>query len=313
MIKSAILFLVFNRPDTTFKVFKKIREIKPSKLYVASDGPRKGFKGEKERVLITRQIATSVDWPCEVIKLFRDSNLGCKKGVSEAITWFFKQEKMGIILEDDCVPHSDFFNFCDILLHQYSEDDKISAITGNNFQDGRWRGNNSYYFSKFPHCWGWATWKRSWKIYDGDINFWPKWKNSTDFLNYIPDRIEQKYWQKIFDSVYEGKVDSWAYPWTACNWYNKKLTITPNVNLVSNIGFDERATHTKLKNDKNANLKTFSLQINKHPQNVKRNIQADNWTFNFHFEGRKLRFPYNWFLFPHRLVKFFYRKITSNL
>jgi GT2 family glycosyltransferase len=164
-LETAILILLFNRPETTIRVFDKISQIKPQRLYIASDGPRKNFDGEKEKVKKVREIATRVDWPCEVKTLFRNENLGCKKGVSSAITWFFEQEEQGIILEDDCVPNLDFFTFCESLLDRYAEDERVSVITGNNFQNNKWRGDASYYFSKYNHCWGWASWRRSWKDY----------------------------------------------------------------------------------------------------------------------------------------------------
>ena len=147
-LKTAVLFLVFNRPDTTTEVFEKVRQAKPQRLYIAGDGPREGREGEKEKVTKAREIATKVDWPCNVKTLFRDKNLGCKKGVSSAITWFFEQEEQGIILEDDCVPHLDFFTFCENLLDRYAEDERVSAITGNNFQNGKWRGGCIILFFK---------------------------------------------------------------------------------------------------------------------------------------------------------------------
>ena len=309
-LKSAVLFLVFNRPDTTIHVFEKIRQAKPSKLYVASDGPREGYNGEIEKVAKVREIATKVDWPCELKTLFRDNNLGCKKGVSTAITWFFEHEEQGIILEDDCVPHLDFFTYCENLLNFYSEEKKISVITGDNFQNGKWHGDGSYYFSKYNHCWGWASWKRAWMNYQGDINFWPSWKNSKSWKNHIPDKVERIYWEKIFDKVYHGKVNSWAYPWLASTWFKGGLTATPNVNLVSNIGFGEGATHTMSKNDKNSNMETSSLKILKYTNIIKKNIKADDWTFNHHYEGKKLRFPYKWIIFPYRVLKYVMRKIN---
>ena len=205
-LETAILILLFNRPETTIRVFDKISQIKPQRLYIASDGPRKNIDGEKEKVKKVREIATRVDWPCEVKTLFRNENLGCKKGVSSAITWFFEQEEQGIILEDDCVPNLDFFTFCESLLDRYAEDERVSVITGNNFQNNKWRGDASYYFSKYNHCWGWASWRRSWKDYQGDIKFWPKWKKSKEWLSCMPDKV-----QFIQPSIPQpGIVCSWS-------------------------------------------------------------------------------------------------------
>jgi len=306
--KTAVLFLVFNRPDTTSKVFEKIREIKPTRLYVAADGPRVGY-GDQLKINEVREIATKIDWPCKVKTLFRDKNLGCKKAVSTAITWFFKFEEQGIILEDDCLPNLDFFQFCEVSLERYFNDKRISAITGNNFQNGIWRGNGSYYFSKFNHCWGWASWRRSWSQYQGDIEFWPNWRESMDWSNYISDKVEREYWKKIFDRVYDGKIDSWAYPWTASVWYNKGITVTPNVNLVSNIGFGNNATHTISEKNKLSEIKLNKLGTLRHPRIIDIDIEADRWTFDNHFGGKNFRFPKSLFLFPYRLLGFVYKKL----
>jgi len=307
-IKTGLLFLVFNRPDTTSKVFEKIRQAKPLRLYVAGDGPRDGNKEDEEKVEEVRKIATNIDWPCKVKTLFRDKNLGCKKGVGTAIKWFFEHEEQGIILEDDCLPHLDFFAFCENLLDYYAEDERVSVITGNNFQNNKWRGDASYYFSKYNHCWGWASWRRSWKYYQSDIEFWPEWSKSKNWLNYIPNKIERRYWKKIFSDAYQKKIDSWAYSWTASLWYKGGLTATPNINLVSNIGFRADATHTKIKEHKLSILPTSNLFKIKHPKIVQRNLEADRFTFDNVFKSKYLCFPYNWLIFLYRIFKYIFRK-----
>ena len=308
ILKTAVLFLVFNRPDTTNKVFEKIRQAKPSRLYVAGDGPRVGYN-EEDKVAKTREITTRVDWPCEVKTLFRDKNLGCKNGVSTAITWFFDHEEQGIILEDDCLPHLDFFSYCEDLLDRYSKDERVSAITGNNFQNGNWRGEASYYFSKYAHCWGWATWRRAWQLNDGNIKFWPEWKKSKDWLDHIPDKVERKHWQKIFDRVYANEIDTWDYPWEASRQYKGSIAATPNVNLVSNIGFGEGATHTKSKKSPFSKMPTYELNPIIYPKKVERDLVADRWTFDYHYGGKYLRFPYNYLIFPYRCLRFIFKKL----
>ncbi|MCS7029576.1 MAG: glycosyltransferase family 2 protein [Bacteroidia bacterium] len=290
---SPVLFLVFNRPHTTQQVFDAIRQAQPPRLYVAADGPRSEREGEAEKVTQVRKIATQVDWPCEVKTLFREKNLGCKMAVSSAITWFFEHEKQGIILEDDCLPHPDFFRFCEELLDYYSNDERVWVITGNNFQDGQHRGDTSYYFSKYNHCWGWATWRRAWEKYQVDMSFWPHWKKSLDWQRKTPDPIERKYWEQIFDQVYQGKINTWDYQWTACVWYHWGLTATPNVNLVSNIGFGADANHTSSTDNIHANMPVFPLGKIKHPKEVTINVDSDRYTFYEHFGGKYMRFPYS--------------------
>jgi len=277
MLNTPILFLIFNRPDTTKKVFAAIRKAKPQKLYVAADGPRYEKSGEEANVREVRAIATNVDWECEVKTLFREQNLGCKMGVSTAITWFFENEDEGIILEDDCVPDPSFFPFCQELLIRYQQDNRVMMISGNNFQNGKRRTDYSYYFSRHAHCWGWATWKRAWKHWNGDLATWPEVK-AANFLDDIAggDEAFVAYWSRIFDKCYAGRIDSWAYPWTYSCWIEAGLTILPNTNLVSNIGFGEEATHTKKQNNKVANLPTFKIGFPlRHPPYMIRDSIAD--------------------------------------
>ena len=304
-LKTPILFIVFNRPETTAKVFERIRQVKPLRLYLAGDGPREGREGEKEKVNKVREILTKLDWPCEVKTLLREKNLGCKKGVSTAISWFFEYEEQGISLEDDCLPRLDFFPFCENLLDRYARDERVSIITGNNFQNGKWRGDGSYYFSKYNHIWGWATWRRSWLNYDGDLKFWPEWSNSKTWFNHMPDKVERKYWQNNFELVRKDQIDTWDYPWTASIWYKNGLTATPNVNLVSNIGFGKEATHTNFENDKNANLPTKEIGVITHPLEIKQDIEADRYNFDNFFEGINYRFPRNLFRLPNKIIKYF--------
>jgi hypothetical protein len=310
-LQTAVLFLVFNRPDTTAQVFAAIRQAKPPRLYVAADGAREWYEGEADKVAKVREIATTVDWPCEVKTLFREENLGCKTAVSGAITWFFEHEEQGIILEDDCVPHPDFFCFCNELLNYYADDERVSVITGNNFQNGRRRGDAAYYFSKYPHCWGWATWRRVWELYRGNIPFWSEWKTSADWRKKNVNKHEWQYWNGIFDRVHAGKIDSWAYPWAASLWYHGGLTATPNVNLVSNIGFGSESTHTTSTDSPLAAMATKAIGELRHPFMIVQDFTADRYVFNYHFGGKKL----SWLRLLKRVFNKEYRrfKIWVNL
>ncbi len=277
-LKTAVLFQVFNRPDTTKQVFEAIRKAKPPRLYVAADGPRADKSGEAEKVEQTRQIATQVGWDCEVKTLFRDKNLGCKIAVSSAIDWFFGNEEEGIILEDDCLPSQSFFWFCEELLERYRGDMRIMAVSGDNFQKGHARNEFSYYFSRFNHCWGWASWRRAWSYYEKDMQSWPYIRDNGYMQDILLDKIVVKYWSKIFEAVYKNKIDTWAYQWTFSCWVQNGLTILPNVNLVSNIGFGGDATHTS--GDSRLSKMTaseLSLPL-KHPKLMIRDDRADHYT-----------------------------------
>lgn len=310
---TAVLFLVFNRPDTTARVFEAIRRARPPRLYVGADGPRSNRPAEAERVAKVRAIVMAVDWPCEVKTLFRDENLGCKRAPSEAITWFFEHEEQGIILEDDCLPHPDYFGFCQALLDKYALDERIWAITGNNFQAGQKRGAAGYYFSKYYHCAGWAGWRRAWKHSDMSIAFWPKWRQSERWRALMPDAVERRYWSRIFDEVHSGKLDTvWDFSWTASIWYHGGLTAIPNVNLMSNIGYGADATHTIKAKDPMAALPTAPLGTLTHPSSIEPDLVADRYTFEHAFGGKDLRFPrLLLYTLPRRAAGRLYRRLIK--
>ncbi len=246
-LHTPILFLIFNRPNTTQKVFESIREAKPSRLYIAADGPRESKISEDELCNQTREIVKAIDWECDVKTLFRDKNLGCKIAVSSAIDWFFENEEEGIVLEDDCLPNQSFFIFCQTLLNYYRDDKRVMHIGGANFQDGKIIGDGSYYFSKYNHIWGWATWRRAWQNYDVSMQDYSPEKTTELLQSVFDTKREIGYWKKIFNDVYLVKISTWDYQWTYSVWKQDGVAILPNKNLVSNIGFDSDATHTASK------------------------------------------------------------------
>jgi hypothetical protein len=307
----AILLITYKRFDTTKKVIEAIRDAKPTKLYIASNAARSDKPDEWEKVEAVRSLISLIDWPCEVFTLFRVSHLSAKQSISSAIDWFFDNEEEGIILEDDCLPHPDFFTFCQTLLKRYAQDERVWVVTGDNFQNGQRRGEASYYFSHYNHVWGWATWRRAWSKRDLSVAFWPKWKASPEWKAWLSDKVERKYWARIFDQVYRNKIDTWDYQWTACVWFNRGLTATPNVNLIANIGFDENATHT-FGSDSTAGAEVEVGKIGDitHPQDILPNRMADQYVFDHHFAGLTYRFPISVYLFPKRVIKYAIRKLN---
>lgn len=256
--KAPVLFIVFNRPETTKRVFEAIRQNKPTRLFVAADGPRENKPGEKERCQEARKITENIDWPCEVKRLYRDKNLGCKFAVSSAIDWFFENVEEGIILEDDCLPNSSFFGFCEEMLRLYRNDNKAMCISGDNFLPGKMQNKNGFYFSKYIHIWGWATWRRAWKNYDVKIKDWQDIKSKGTINKYFDSITEKLYWQTLFDVVYRGKINTWDYQFVLHIWKNSGLSVAPGVNLVKNIGFNNKGTHlntnSKLMVDNQTNI-----------------------------------------------------------
>lgn len=259
-LETAVLFMVFNRPDTTMRVFNAIRKARPSRLYVAADGPRVGREGEAELVQRVRKIATTVDWPCEVKTLFRDQNLGCKLAVSGAITWFFENEEEGIILEDDCLPNDSFFDFCQILLERYRDDFRVGLIAGTNFSNFKSQVAETYLFSRLIQIWGWATWRRAWKKYDIYMKKWPIFKSKKLMLDLGINPKICKYLTNNFDQAYNNNIDTWDYQWSYVAISESLLTVVPAINLVSNIGFGLNATHTKSDSCRTMALTTGNLK-----------------------------------------------------
>lgn len=244
--KTPVLLLTWRRPDTTRRILKAIRSVAPEHIYIASDGPRLERQSETEKVDETREILKAeIDWQAEVYYRFSDVNQGCGPGVVNSINWFFSQVNEGIILEDDCLPHRDFFFFCEELLERYRSDSRIWSIGGSNLQDGHRRGDASYYFSRYFEVWGWATWRDRWQHYDFTLSDWGTLRN-TDFLENIHSNpIERDFWACTWEDIYQHKrTDVWDYQWVLTCMRNQGLSIIPNLNLISNIGFGEGAVHT---------------------------------------------------------------------
>lgn len=295
-----ILFLIFNRPETTLRVFDAIREARPPSLYVAADGPRPDKPGEEELCKEVRRVIQMVDWDCEVKTLFRDENLGCGRAVMQAIDWFFDNEEEGIILEDDCVPTASFFRYCDELLTRYRNDPRVMVISGDNFQFGIRRGTGDYYFSIYNHVWGWASWKRAWNLYDRDMVGWPEAREQGVLNKLFPERHISRYWMQMLDRTYRGEIDTWDYQWMFSCWLHGGLAVLPNVNLVSNLGFGDAATHT-FGGSLVADIATGELDFPlNHPAVVERDVFADRRTFRFNCDNRIAIRLHNRFL---RLVR----------
>lgn len=276
MNATPIAFLVFNRPQHTARVFARIREARPRTLYVIADGPREDKPGDRVRCSDVRRIVEEgIDWPCEFVRIYSDVNLGCAKRVSSGISEVFADVESSIILEDDCVPNPTFFPFCDELLDRYKNDDRVGQVTGCSFlEESDSNMKESYYFSRYPHCWGWATWRRAWQKYDHKMSDWSGKMLSSHWPKGLDDPAERIRWEKCFDSVLDGKVDSWAYRWTYSLWRNNAVSVNSRLNLVMNVGFGPDATHTRTGGVGGIpdQIATFPLV---HPADVTANDRAD--------------------------------------
>jgi hypothetical protein len=277
--KTPIVFIIFKRRETAEKVFAAIRQAKPSKLFVIADGPRLEIPDEAEKCAATRSIIEHIDWKCEVIKKYSQTNLGCAKNISSGLDWVFSQVEEAIILEDDCIPHPTFFRFCQELLIKYRHDNRVASISGQNVQFDRRRTNYSYYFSRYSHCWGWATWRRGWQNFDFQMKLWSEVKEKNLLTDILDDKKAVKTWNYIFQSTLERKLDSWAIRWMFACWLHNHLSIISNVNLISNIGFGEEGTNCESKISQYANMSIETMLFPlKHPEFMVRDVQADRFT-----------------------------------
>lgn len=279
--KNAVLFLTFNRLDTAKQVLEQIRKARPPRLYFASDGPRSDKTGENAKVKAVQDyVLTHVDWDCEVKKLLRQKNLGCKKAVEEAITWFFDNETQGIILEDDCLPADDFFIFMDIMLDYHSQNKQIGMVAGHIAHYGKVKCKYSYYADRLNTIWGWATWRRAWEHYDKNLTDWPDWKVSKKLETIFPKKYAIAFDHR-FTRVYNQKLSSWATAWSFTCIKNDLLCLHPTINLVTNIGYGMESTHT-MSNESiwdRARIKRLALPI-EHPDELLINMREQNKTLN---------------------------------
>jgi len=310
---SPVAFLVFNRPQTTARVWEAIRKARPPKLLIVADGPRSDRPDDAQRCSDVRAICEHVDWPCDVARNYSDINLGCRRRVSSGLDWVFQTVEEAIVLEDDCLPHPSFFRFCQELLARYRDDERVMLITGDNFQPGPPRTDYSYYFSRYPHIWGWASWRRAWRHYDVDLSLWPIVRDGgwLDDLFERPNVVE--YWRIMLSKVANHEIDTWDYQMTFSLRCQNGLSILPRDNLITNIGFGADATHTAVK-DSVANLPVRAMEFPlHHPPFMIPDRQADLFTDRRFFSKAPLyaRIAHRVKHLMHRMAKPFPRTSRS--
>jgi hypothetical protein len=270
LLRTPVAFLVFNRPQCTAAVFAEIRRARPPKLLVVADGPRADRVGEAQLCAGVRAlIEEGVDWPCEVFRNYSEINLGCRRRVSSGLDWVFEQVEEAIILEDDCLPHPSFFRFCEELLEYYRNDTRIMMISGHNEHSIAQNGateQRSYFFSTNIHIWAWATWRRAWRFYDVEMGAWPAARDGKWLRDMLTPEQNPAFWQDALEDVYRGRNDTWDWQWAFACWMQRGLSILPNRNLITNIGFSDTATHTTKINPIHTERPAFEMSFPLHHQ-----------------------------------------------
>ena len=284
-MKSPVAFFAFNRPDLTRESLQSVVQYDPPILFLIADGPRPNNRSDEDKCAEVRYILDRCSIPGTIIKHYASSNIGLKQRFKTGLDLVFKQVAQAIIVEDDCLPCQEFFHFCHTMLTMYADDARVWFITGNNFQNGIKRGRGSYYFSNYLHIWGWATWRRIWKYYDSELSEWPTWRKSSEWLTRFESNEELEYWNRVFDDTYSGRIATWDFQLLAAALFRGGLTLTPQANLVTNLGFRGDATHTKGA----SHLATLPIGRLRwpivNPKKVRRHMKADQYAFRNVFLG----------------------------
>lgn len=296
--RTPVLFLVFNRADLTARVFERIREARPPVLHVSADGPRAGVAGEAEACRETRKVVEAIDWKCELIRDFAEENVGCGPKVAGAITSFFGHAERGIVLEDDCLPEPSFFPFCDEVLARYADDSRVMQVAGSNYQFGRGRRDYSYHFSRNIRIHGWATWRRAWRHYDLRAPLWPEvHRLGLAEGCFHTGRAYGVFAEHMDRLCAEPVPHTWDYQWSFCGMVQHGLSVVPNVNLIRNIGYEGRSTHTADPSSPFANMATEAMTFPlRHPPYVLDDPDSESYrqdryetTLRERFAGRMWR------------------------
>jgi hypothetical protein len=275
-----VLLLAFNRPERTGRVLAEIGRAAPEKLFVALDGPRAGNQDDQKKCTEVRDVVESgIHWKSHVEYLIRERNLGCRTAVAAAISWFFDNVEEGIILEDDCLPVQQFFPFCASLLNKYRDEPRVAQIGGFNCQFGRKRGSASYYFSRYFHCWGWASWRRAWNGFDVDMKDYAEFLAGRGLERLFSRRSIRDFWKDNFDDVAFRNGSTWDYQWVYQNFKRDRLAVVPNWNMILNMGFGGGATHTET-SDRRTPVAASDIPVDiVHPSSVDPCDAADDFTY----------------------------------
>lgn len=288
MFDVPVLFVIYNRIEETHDIFEVLHTLKPKKLYVAADGAKKSNPNDFGTCLRARSVIMP-EWPCELKLMFKEEHVGKAQMAFQAINWFFEHESEGVILFDDTLPHPDFFYFCEQLLHKYRDNKSILHIGGSNFQRNKNRGNASYYFSGYATTWGFATWKDRWENFDLQmVNI-----KDCDFVSilpkYIPKRTMRMHWIPRFNALRKNQYDIWEYQYMFHLWSKQGYCITPNENLVTNIGFKNNKRKIR-----KLSIPTHPILPLTHPQEIVLERKADRKTFRRYYK-RAFRIFTDWF------------------
>ena len=272
MFNTPILLITFNRPDHVRQVLTEILKQNPYELYVCQDGARENNTIDRIKCQEVRDVINELTSPYAIGNkefrlhtLYQDKNLGCGPGPAAGISWFFKHVEKGIIMEDDCLPHPDFFAYCEEMLNRYNDNPNVRFINATLYHD-RWQCEASYGYSHYMVTGAWAGWRRTWKGFDLDMHTWDAWqfRKQVKYLTKSTTEANWWYWKLKEIQVDTSKKSYWDYQMQMALFRNKAITLHPARNLISNIGFDAEGTHT-LSNDGRGDREVYGILPLVHP------------------------------------------------
>lgn len=278
-MQTPVALFVFNRPDLTRRVFERIRKVRPGKFLLIADGPRQGNANDSDKINAVRAILDQgIDWPCQVWRNYSDINLGCMDRMRSGLDWVFGLVDQAVILEDDCLPDVSFFGFCEKLLHRYKDEERVVNISGTNLIAPYYRARHSYWFSRHPWTWGWATWRRAWRHNDFEMSSWDSGESSL--VSSFSTAWETQYWVSMFQQARRDlrAVDCWDFQWNFTCRSRDGISIIPRENMVENIGFDCDSTHA-FEDARRLMLPAMGQSAESHPGDYRVDRYADElWT-----------------------------------
>ena len=279
-LRTPVALLIFNRPEITRRLVAEVLRAKPPQLLVFADGSRPDHPEDAALIEAAKAVISETPWECEVVTNYSDVNLGTKYRPATGLDWVFEIVERAIFFEDDVLPHPSFFRFCDELLEQYQDDERVMMISGNNFMGGRRLTADSYLFSHYAGIWGWATWRRAWRHYDVELREWPALRETQFLSDVLANEDEVAFWRQCFDRIVSGETQTWDHQWQFACWRRRGLSIMPSVNLCTNVGFGPAAQHYKEFNPKLAAVPVSEMQFPlQHPPAIVRSREADDFAF----------------------------------
>jgi hypothetical protein len=297
MYTTPIIYIFFNRPEVTRRTFAEVARVKPAKLYLISDGPRPGRTDDVIKGGHCRKIVESmITWPCDVTYDYAETNMGCGKRLASGLTAAFAKLGEAVVIEDDILPHPDFFKFCAEMLDLYRDDPKVHAISGFN-PIGKYAAETNGIPTLFYSMWGWASWQRAWKDYDFNMTGWDQPAVKEDIRRYVNDPLLHQWHAHSFNLMEKEKLDTWDYQWSYTMLKHRRFSITSSVNLITNLGFDADATHTTSEHTYIRGLRTYPL-----PKSGNRPYTSSSDRVHDKVYGRVVMTPTRWKITALRLM-----------